>query len=94
MRRHLHDETILLHDAWVGVPPQSTVSTMDGFSVPVKLYAGDPDRPRDVLARFDYLVGWVDPWSLQPLDKELDILGWSVLPEEVLEAVKPNRRET
>ena len=83
------ETTVLLHDAWVGVPPQSTEPGMDRFSVPVRIFAGDPDTPHHGVARFDYLVGWVDPWSLEPVDENVDVLGWGLLPEDVLASIKP-----
>jgi hypothetical protein len=55
---------------------------MDRFSVPVKILSGDPDAPHHSVARFDYVLGWVDPRSLEPLDESVDILGWRLLRED------------
>jgi hypothetical protein len=83
------ETTVLLHDAWLGVPPQSTEPGMERFSVPVRIFSGDPDNPKHGVARFDYLVGWIDPWSLEPLDQGVDVLGWGELPEDVLASLRP-----
>jgi hypothetical protein len=87
MSKSLRGETtVLLHDAWVGVPPQSTEPGMDRYSVPVTIFSGDPDTPHHGVARFDYLVGWVDRWSLEPVDENVDVLGWALLPEDAMRA--------
>lgn len=76
-------QTPELHDAFSrDVPPLSTEPGMEFLSIPVRTFHGDPACPRQSIARFDFLIGWVDPWTLKPVDDEEHVLRWELLPKD------------
>ena len=88
MRKHSFGQvTVLLDEAWRGLPPQSTEPGMEFVSAPVRTFHGDPDNPRHGVARFDFLVGWVHPETLKPIH-DSDVLGWELLPEREQQSTK------